>query len=210
MPKMSALEASFCRSAPWALVARRMVPWATQGFPLTGDVLEIGGGSGAMAEAIARAHPRVRLTMTDADPVMVEAAQDRLAGHPLVQARQADATRLPFEDESFDTILSFLMLHHVIEWEHAVTEAARVLRPGGAFVGYDLLASPMASLVHRADRSPHRLIEPEAFGPVLDQAGLAPLALRLSFGGRVIRFIAHKPGNAQNAPGSDITSRSSR
>ena len=210
MPRMSALEASFCRSAPWGLVARRMVPWATQGFPVTGDVLEIGGGSGAMAEAIARAHPGVRLTMTDADPVMVEAAQDRLAGHPLVQARQADATRLPFEDESFDTILSFLMLHHVIEWEHAVTEAARVLRPGGAFVGYDLLASPMASLVHRADRSPHRLIEPEAFGPVLDQAGLAPLALRLSFGGRVIRFIAHKPGNAQNAPGSDITSRSSR
>ena len=168
MPKMSALEASFCRSAPWALVARRMVPWATQGFPVTGDVLEIGGGSGAMAEAIARAHPRVRLTMTDADPVMVEAAQDRLAGHPLVQARQADATRLPFEDESFDTILSFLMLHHVIEWEHAVTEASRVLRPGGAFMGYDLLASPMASLVHRADRSPHRLIKPGAFGPVLD------------------------------------------
>ena len=49
MPKMSALEASFCRSAPWGLVARRMVPWATQGFPLTGDVLEIGGGSAAMA-----------------------------------------------------------------------------------------------------------------------------------------------------------------
>ncbi|MEX5265258.1 hypothetical protein RF640_14660 [Kocuria sp. CPCC 205231] len=53
MPRMSVLEASFCRSAPWGLVARRMVPWATQGFPVTGDVLEIGGGSGAMAEAIA-------------------------------------------------------------------------------------------------------------------------------------------------------------
>ena len=102
-----------------------------------------------MAEAIARAHPRVRLTTTDADPAMVEAAQDRLAGFPLTQARQADATRLPFEDESFDTVLSFLMLHHV-------------------------------------------------------------LALRLSFGGPVVRFVVHKPGNAQDASGNDITSRSSR
>ncbi|WP_344225533.1 class I SAM-dependent methyltransferase, partial [Kocuria atrinae] len=114
MPKMSALEASFCRSAPWGLVARRMIPWATQGFPLTGDLLEIGGGSGAMAEAVARAHPRVRLTTTDADPAMVQAGQDRLAGFALAQARQADARRLPFQDESFDTVLSFLMLHHVM------------------------------------------------------------------------------------------------
>ena len=64
------------------------------------------------------------------------------------------------------------MLHHVIEWERAVTEAARVLRPGGSFVGYDLLASRMVSLVHRADRSPHRLIEPGAFEPVLDHVHL--------------------------------------
>ena len=193
MPKMSALESSFCRSAPWTLVARRMVPWATQGFPVTGDVLEIGGGSAAMAAALARSHPQVRLTTTDADPVMVEAAQRRLTGFSLAEAGQADATRLPFEDASFDTVVSFLMLHHVIEWEHAVVEGSRVLRPGGALVGYDLLASRMASLVHRADRSPHRLIDPGAFEPVLDQVGLELLALRLSFGGRILRFVALKP-----------------
>lgn len=85
------------------------------------------------------------------------------------------------------------MLHHVIEWEHAVVEGSRVLRPGGVLVGYDLLASRMASLVHRADRSPHRLIDPGAFEPVLDQVGLELLALRLSFGGRILRFVAQKP-----------------
>ena len=74
MPMMSALEAFFCRSAPWALVARRMVPWATQGLPVTGEVLEIGGGNGAMAEAVAPATPQLRITMTDAEPTMVEAA----------------------------------------------------------------------------------------------------------------------------------------
>ncbi|MBN6811596.1 MULTISPECIES: class I SAM-dependent methyltransferase [Kocuria] len=193
MPRMSALEASCCRSAPWSLLARRMVPWATQGFPVTENVLEIGGGSGAMAEAIVQANPWVRLTTTDADPVMVEVAQQCLVRFPHAEACQADATRLPFEDESFDTVVSFLMLHHVIEWEHAVVEGSRVLRPGGALVGYDLLASRMASLVHRADRSPHRLIDPGAFEPVLDQVGLELLALRLSFGGRILRFVAQKP-----------------
>lgn len=210
MPKMSALESSFCRSGPWTLVARRMVPWATQGLPLTGDVLEIGGGSAAMAAALARSHPQVRLTSTDADPVMVEAAQQRLAGFPLAKARQADATRLPFEDASFDTVLSFLMLHHVIEWERTVTEVARVLRPGGALVGYDLLASRAASWVHLADRSPHRLIEPGAFAPALRQAGLEPVHLRESFGGRVLRFIAQKPASIEGPSGNDIASRRTR
>ena len=210
MPKMSALESSFCRSAPWTLVARRMVPWATQGFPVTGDVLEIGGGSAAMAAALARSHPQVRLTTTDADPVMVEAAQRRLTGFSLAEAGQADATRLPFEDASFDTVVSFLMLHHVIEWERAVTEAARVLRPGGASVGYDLPASRAASWVHLADRSPHRLIEPGAFEPTLRQAGLEPVHLRDSFGGRVLRFIAQKPTSTQGPVDNDNTQRRTR
>lgn len=203
MPRMSAVEASFCRSRPWRLLARRMVPWVTQGLPVAGNVLEIGGGSGAMAEAIARVHPQVHLTTTDADPAMVKAAQRRLARLPTAQARRADATRLPFNDQSFDMVLSFLMLHHVIEWEHAVTEAARVLRPGGSFVGYDLIASRLASLVHVADRSAHRLIEPATFEPVLAQAGLGPLRVRVSFGGRVLRFIAQKPDIVQDDPGSD-------
>ena len=58
MPVMSALEGAFCRSAPWRALARRTVlPWALGGEHLTGDVLEIGGGSGAMADGIAQLFP---------------------------------------------------------------------------------------------------------------------------------------------------------
>ena len=50
MPAMSPFEAAVCRSAPWRLVARRLVlPWALQGIRPQGKVLEIGAGSGAMA-----------------------------------------------------------------------------------------------------------------------------------------------------------------
>ena len=193
MPTMSAFEGAFCRSAPWRLAARRVVRWATQGVSLTGDVLEIGGGSGATADELARANPSLRLTTTDYDPVMVGAARKRLAKYPHVAARQADVTQLPFDDETFDFVVSFLMLHHVVDWEKAIAEVARVLRPGGIFTGYDLTASRAASWIHLADRSPHRLIERGAFERVLGQVRLDAIGLRYSFGGRVLRFTAGKP-----------------
>ena len=46
------------------------------------------------------------------------------------RVRRADATDLPFPDDTFDAVVSFIMLHHVIDWEAAVAEAIRVLRPG--------------------------------------------------------------------------------
>lgn len=79
MPVMSAIEGAFCRSGPWRSFARRSVlPWALDGHRLAGDVLEIGGGSGAMAAGVARDYPDVRLTVTDVDEAMVASARERL------------------------------------------------------------------------------------------------------------------------------------
>ena len=190
MPSMSALEATFCRSAPWRLVARKVVPWATQGVAIAGDVLEIGGGTGAMSEEIAREFPQAHIVTTDFDPAMVDAARARLAALPTVEARQADATDLPFASDSFDVAASFLMLHHVIDWERAVTEIRRVLRPGGIFVGYDLTDSLPAKWIHFVDRSPHRLIGRGQMEPVLGSGGLDAMNVRYAFGGTVVRFVA--------------------
>ena len=43
----------------------------------------------------------------------------------------ADAEHLPFDDESFDRVYSWGVLHHSPDTDHAVREAIRVLRPGG-------------------------------------------------------------------------------
>jgi ubiquinone/menaquinone biosynthesis C-methylase UbiE len=160
MPEMSPFEQGFCRSAPWRWFARSLVlPWALQGEQLTGDVLELGSGSGAMAAELLRRFPDVRLTATDYDDSMVEAARDALSEFgDRVDVRQADASQLPFPDESFDAVVSFIMLHHVIAWEKAVAEAVRVLRAGGRLIGFDLLANRGTEWVHRADRSSHRMM----------------------------------------------------
>ncbi len=111
---MSAIEGAFCRSAPWRVLARRTVlPWALGGVGLSGEVLEIGGGSGAMAEGVAPLFPDVRLTVTDVDEDMVASARRRLAQRGNVQVQPADVTALPFGDASFNAVTSYLMLHHV-------------------------------------------------------------------------------------------------
>jgi ubiquinone/menaquinone biosynthesis C-methylase UbiE len=190
---MSAVESAFCRSAPWQFVARRvMLPWALAGTTLQGDVLEIGGGGGAMAAATARRFADARVTVTDVDPDMVFAAQRRLDGTPNAGAALADVTRLPYADASFDAVTSYLMLHHVLRWEQAVAEAYRVLRPGGVFVGYDLTDSRTSRLIHRLDRSPHRLVAPEALTSQLRAVGFVSVRVEAAGRGVAMRFAARK------------------
>ncbi|SHU69121.1 methylase involved in ubiquinone/menaquinone biosynthesis [Mycobacteroides abscessus subsp. abscessus] len=190
MPVMSKVERAFCCGAMWRTTTRTvldMLPTDRLGERL----LEIGSGSGAIAEGLSTARPGLAITATDLDPVMVDAAARRLENNPHVTVQSADATRLPFADGAFDSVVSCLMLHHVIEWEAAVAEIARVLKPGGVFVGYDLTRTPVATAVHRVDRSPFRLVNPDE----LAAEGLRH-GLRIDTGtkvfGHVMQFSAAK------------------
>lgn len=187
MPSMSRFEAALCRSPAWGVLTSRVVlPWALQGMPVTGDVLEVGGGSGAMAAALAQRFPEVRLTVTDYDDDMVAAARHRLPS--TVAVEQADATQLRYPDGSFDMVLSFIMLHHVLAWEEAVREAVRVVRPGGWVVGYDLVRSTGNRLVHLLDRSPHRLLRRRELEALLDTLPVDRAVLSPGLAGQVLRF----------------------
>ena len=194
MPRMSRVEWAFCRSAPWRRFAEHVVlPWALDGHALEGEILELGCGSGAMAEAAARRYPAATITATDIDPIMVRMASRRLELVPNASASEADVTSLPFPAHSFDTVTSYLMLHHVLDWPAALREAQRVLRPGGLLVGYDLHQSRPAELVHIVDRSPYRLIPQADFHSGLLDAGFVVPHAKRAFGRLVTKFIATKP-----------------
>jgi ubiquinone/menaquinone biosynthesis C-methylase UbiE len=193
MPEMSRFDQRFCQSAPWRWFTRRLVvPWALQGEQLSGDVLEIGSGSGAMAAELLDQFADVRLTATDYDDSMVEFARDRLREFgDRVEVKQADASQLPFPDESFDAVVSFIMLHHVIDWEKAIAEAVRVLRPGGRLVGYDLLASRPMHWMHNAERSTHRMMRWDELRRETQDLPLLGV-LNRSLGGLTVRFDLQK------------------
>ena len=194
MPVMSTIEQAFCRSMPWRSFSRRVAfPWALDDSDLSGDVLEIGAGAGAMAVELLDRYPAIRLVATDVDARMRADAQRRLAGYgDRVRVCAGDATALPFAAGSFDAVLSFIMLHHVIDWEQALAEAIRVMRTGGVLAGYDLVDTRTTRLVHRLDRSPHRLARPEQLRTRLAELPVDDVSVSPALGGLVVRFHARR------------------
>lgn len=193
MPEMTRLAQLMCRSAPWRLFAGRVVlPWALQGHELDGAVLEIGCGSGAMAAETLRKYPDVHLTATDFDDSMVAVARRRLAEFGArAEVRQADATALPFPDGSFDVVQSFIMLHHVIQWEQAFAEMVRVLRPNGWIIGYDLLGDGAGRILNGREHDT-RVMRQVELRRVLDELVEIRASIKPGFGGLVARFTAQK------------------
>jgi SAM-dependent methyltransferase len=195
MSVMSNIEARFCRSAPWRGFARRVVlPWAITHAVVGPKVLEIGGGSGAMAYELLKREPDVQLTMADVDPAMVTAARARLKEFEgRATAVQGDATSLDLPDNSFDTVCSWLMLHHTIDWSKVLAEAARLLRPGGTVIGYDLTDSSVARFIHQVDRSDHRLIRPAELEAELGRNAFESNRVEPALAGLVMKFEAQTP-----------------
>jgi ubiquinone/menaquinone biosynthesis C-methylase UbiE len=187
---MSRSERAICCGAVWrsssAAIAREL-----RAQRLGRDVLEIGAGGGSVAKQMLSRDLELAWTAIDIDSHMTQAAAMRLREFPNASAKTADATALPFPDDSFDTVVSCLMLHHIIDWERAVAEVARVLRPGGTFLGYDLVRTPLASVFHRLDGSPHRLIVPGDFQAECARNGLT-ISLQSRLLGHVMRFVALK------------------
>jgi ubiquinone/menaquinone biosynthesis C-methylase UbiE len=87
-------------------------------------LLDVGGGTGNYAQALAA--DGWQPLVADRSPQML--AQAEAKGLATVRA---DATELPFADESVDAAMLVAMIHHVDEPERALAEARRVLRPGG-------------------------------------------------------------------------------
>jgi len=127
----------------WQLFARHAaLPWVLHSaqLPAVADVLEVGTGAGFNGETLLERFPGWKLLATDYDPDMVEKARSRLMRFgERVRVEQADATALRYPDKSFDLVVSLGVWHHVGNWEAALRESARVLRPGGKLLLADLL-----------------------------------------------------------------------
>ncbi|MCK5798785.1 MAG: class I SAM-dependent methyltransferase [Deltaproteobacteria bacterium] len=93
----------------------------------SGLVLEAGCGTGLILERIARDRPGSQ--GFDLSLGMLRGAQRRR-----LVVSQASVTDLPFPNEAFDTVVSFKVLAHIPNIERAVSEFARVTRPGGTLI----------------------------------------------------------------------------
>jgi ubiquinone/menaquinone biosynthesis C-methylase UbiE len=97
-----------------------------------------------------------------------------------------------FPDDSFDYVFSFIMLHHVVEWEKAIAEAIRVLHPGGWLVGYDVLDKRTFRFLHWLERAEVRLMTMNQFHPLVASVRLDRATLTVGPGRVVVRFRLRK------------------
>ena len=117
----------------------------------SGDVLEIGGGTGANLSYYGAGVES--LTVTEPEPPMLKRLERKVReqnSHATIV--RAPAEDLPFEDASFDTVVSTLVLCGVDDQPRAVRELRRVLRPGGRLIFIEHVRSDDSRVAKMQDR----------------------------------------------------------
>jgi SAM-dependent methyltransferase len=104
-------------------------------LPVGGRWLDVGCGTGALVEAVARLGAPAEVVGVDPSKGYVAHARERNADRR-VGFEVADAAKLPFEDGSFDVAASGLVLNFLADPAEAAGEMVRVVRPGGTVAAY--------------------------------------------------------------------------
>ena len=117
----------------------RFLELAMAGIPedFDGKMLEVPVGTGVLTMPVYKTLPNADITCLDYSADMMKVARRRADKIELtnVQFRQGDVGALPFEDQSFDLVLSLNRFHAFPDKEAAFQETFRVLKPGGTFCG---------------------------------------------------------------------------
>jgi demethylmenaquinone methyltransferase/2-methoxy-6-polyprenyl-1,4-benzoquinol methylase len=119
----------------WRRVVAEIALGAEHAGP-SADVLDVGTGTGKLAQAVLDAAPAARVVGVDFTFGML-----RVAGRGLALVA-ADALRLPFPDNQFDAIVSAFVVRNLADVPRGVDEQVRVLRPGGRLVVLETTPGP--------------------------------------------------------------------
>jgi SAM-dependent methyltransferase len=145
-------------------------------------VADLGCGTGDLAARLAR-HVR-RVVAVDRSAAMLKAARRRVEGLENVELHRADLEAVPLEDASCDAALLVLALTYVPEPGRVLSEAARILRPGGVVA--------VADLVRHDDDDFRRRMGQASLG--FDPPALAALLARAGFDAPRCELLPPGPG----------------
>ncbi len=118
-----------------------------------GDVLEIACGTGLVTRRLrARVNPSLRVVATDLSKAMLDFARAKLDDRHDIEWREADALKLPFEDNKFGAVVCGFGIMFVPDRQAALKEARRVLAEGGIL---------LFNVWDRVEENPHALANSE-------------------------------------------------
>lgn len=134
----------FWIEAPHPFITRKRLIGALE--PRPGNrILEVGPGTGYYSLPVASAlEPGGTLDIFDIQQAMLDHTTGRArdAGIVNIKPTQGDARSLPYHDDTFDAAYLVTVLGEIPDPERALTELARVLRPGGRLVVGELFGDP--------------------------------------------------------------------
>lgn len=132
------MELHYSPGRTWEATARALIELLE-----LGDVLDIASGDGVLAELLA--HHARSVTCADISDAVLDAGRRRLSTYSNVRFERADMHALPFAAASFDVVFCMHALTYASRPVDVLSEAARVLRPGGV-----LLVATLAEHAHPA------------------------------------------------------------
>lgn len=143
----------FPRLLDWSLGNPQMGKYRRRALEAaTGETLEIGFGTGLNLPH----YPATvtKLTVLDSENMLTSLVERRISECPLpIVKMQLDAQgRLPFADNSFDSVVTTLTLCSIANTEPALAEIRRVLKPDGKFIFWEHGRSDDAAVARRQDR----------------------------------------------------------
>ncbi len=121
-------------------------------FPPNAQVLEIGCGTGAISRILAQWPGVGHVLGVDPSPVFITKARQLAEGLTNLSFEQSDGRSLNLKNNMFDVVVVHQALSHVPQPEQLITEAFRVLRPGGWLAVYD--GDYATATVSRAEHDP--------------------------------------------------------
>ncbi|MFG1995225.1 class I SAM-dependent methyltransferase [Actinoplanes sp. NPDC048988] len=180
---MNRVESVLINSAPRRWLQRWYeTPWLLRlggSLPPGARVLEIGCGPGYGTQLILDRFGAHHVDAVDLDPAMIDRARRRLRSYgDRVSLHQGDAADLHATlgagNASYDAVFDFAIIHHIPDWRAALTEIARVLRPGGTFYFDEVTANALARPTYRLlfDHPEHDRFTAEQFTAASHDVGL--------------------------------------
>ena len=174
----------FSRRGLWVINTPYRRILAAAGITAQDRVLDLGCGIGnilvALSERIAFTHPAVGVDVSSALIELGRRDIHRAGLDGRIDLRVAPATDLPFEDASFDVVVTSHVIKHLDDGAlpNAFSEVARILHPGGRFLLWEFKKSPLSAPLFISARAtglppPFTLRSEETLRSALLAAGFA-------------------------------------